>query len=534
MGNFLESRMSHYLGGVALSLGKDSQSRRHLQDMRIFKPFRKTHRGGSRNKELATAEPFRPEAGLLPISLAICWTTCIQCTPPGSTHNDQAPKPEAAVNSQYLPDGNPSRHAIQKGTDELAPAKQPIFIGRAMAGFANRFYAQASARSNPEGNFVVSPLAVYQALAIARAAASGWTERQINHLMGLPEPSAKVDVNDISKVTYQTTDSADEIWSKLTTGSTLDLAIPLFMSKGYPLAPRFLDKSDWNSGRRIHPIDFRHRPKRARKKINRWIEKNTSGKLPAVIHDEEIAPSTRALMVSAIWYNVTWPHLFDEKLTANRPFQLHKGQMKMVSTMQVLAKFRLLNASKRGYRAINLPFQQKTLSITFILPNPDTSIRSIESSLDFDEIAKSVDQSPILATTLTLPRFEIHPTKALSLREILGEMGMKDAFDSKKADFFRLTASEKPIALQDLIHKARIIVDENADLGVVAPKSDFAQGQPFTLDRPFLFFVHHKVNRTILFAGRVMNPQAPVRPRRAGERTGARRAKRARRRKVSK
>ena len=90
------------------------------------------------------------------------------------------------------------------------------------------------------------------------------------------------------------------------------------------------------------------------------------------------------------------------------------------------------------------------------------------------------------------------------------------------ADFAGMCASDDPehkLSIGKVLHAAQVEVNEKgteaaAATAVIAmaPPSAVPQMRPFTpqfrADRPFLFVIRDRKTDTILFMGRVMNPQA--------------------------
>ena len=93
-------------------------------------------------------------------------------------------------------------------------------------------------------------------------------------------------------------------------------------------------------------------------------------------------------------------------------------------------------------------------------------------------------------------------------------MGMNDAFDGAKADFSGI-ATEQPLVISDVVHQAYVKVDEQGTeaagaTGVVMRLTAVRQEQPvpsFVADHPFVFFIRDDATQSILFLGRVTNPQ---------------------------
>lgn len=86
-------------------------------------------------------------------------------------------------------------------------------------------------------------------------------------------------------------------------------------------------------------------------------------------------------------------------------------------------------------------------------------------------------------------------------------MGINSVFDPSKANLSKF-GSDPTLYINDILHKVEIDVDE---IGTVASAATVVTvtrgGQPtFNVNRPFLFFIHHRHSDTILFWASVNKP----------------------------
>jgi len=94
----------------------------------------------------------------------------------------------------------------------------------------------------------------------------------------------------------------------------------------------------------------------------------------------------------------------------------------------------------------------------------------------------------------------------------LSDMGMKDAFSPGAADFSGING-EKDLYISRVIHKAFVDVNEEgteaaAATAVVIETKALIIKKPvvFKADHPFIFLIRDKEAGSILFMGRVMDP----------------------------
>jgi serpin B len=109
-----------------------------------------------------------------------------------------------------------------------------------------------------------------------------------------------------------------------------------------------------------------------------------------------------------------------------------------------------------------------------------------------------------------MPRFTF--SADFSLKKVLSEMGMTDAFIDTSADFSGMDGA-KDLVIKDVIHKAFVAVDEAGTEAaavtavIVGTTAMPVEVKQVTLDHPFIFLIRDIQTNSILFIGRVMNPK---------------------------
>lgn len=101
-----------------------------------------------------------------------------------------------------------------------------------------------------------------------------------------------------------------------------------------------------------------------------------------------------------------------------------------------------------------------------------------------------------------------------SLAGPLRRLGLVTAFESARADFSGLSATPG-FCISDIVHKARIEVDEKGTVAAAATAETGTLGAvyrpdnppEFDVDHPFLFLIHDDTDGGILFLGRVLDPR---------------------------
>lgn len=406
-----------------------------------------------------------------------------------------------------------------------APSKQALVlpsarIGPAIAQFGRHLYLKESERSKGNENLVISPWSVYRALSVARSGALGQTAAQLDRALGLPaQADAHRSIAAIGRVTASALEAAYNVWVDNGEVATFGAANGLFVDDSVAFNPEFVERNRMTIEVDLIGKRFEGQVRRSRLQINQWVKKETSGIIRNLLEPGTIKRTTRFMVIDAIRFKGGWAYPFNKKYTTPRPFGGRGEAKKLMPTMQIVSDFRVLERKGLGYRAVDLPYEPRQVSMTIILPDEGTDLRALESKLDFASVARAIDKSPNRTTLLSLPRFQAQAVQSMSLTQSLRELGIIDAFDPSKADFSGMTRTRGTLAIDDVVHKAVVGVSEEGVVGVPAVPGSIDPGggakevYELRINRPFLFFVRDKKTQVVFFIGRVIDPKSPA-PRR--------------------
>ena len=198
---------------------------------------------------------------------------------------------------------------------------------------------------------------------------------------------------------------------------------------------------------------------------------------------------------------------FEESATHNDAFTLLDKSIVDIPMMRQTEAF--LYAEGDGYQAVKLPYQDAPVSMMLLLPKGG-GYEEIEQTVSADFIQAIDDRSMVQTLDLTMPKFSFE--SEFSLNEALIGLGMADAFGDG-ADFSGMTGN-RDLHISDVVHKAFVDVDEAvteaaAATAVIMVESAIEMVEPveFKVDRPFIFLITDDDTGTLLYAGRVLNPE---------------------------
>ena len=368
---------------------------------------------------------------------------------------------------------------------------------------ACNLYSRLKSRQGRPGNIFFSPLGVSTVLGMAALGAKGATADELDAFLRLPA-SERQDLQD-ALAACQTPASPVE----------LSLACSLWMDDALPVLPSYTAALQARYDAEIHPADFVGAPEAARAAINRWTADRTHDRIRDLLGPGTIRPTTKLVLVNAIYFKGRWQSPFEPKRTEDADFHLSGGATVPVPLMhQTLDGAACLENDR--FQALLLPYKGRTCSMLVLLPREGVPLADLEADLNAYNLASWLSAMDHRKVRLWLPRFKME-WGAVDLVPALCAMGLETVF-SPAADFSDITGA-RDLQPDMVIHKAFIEVAEEGTEAAAATAMGFRtrgarpSSEPppvvFRADRPFLFAILENSTRTILFLGRLDNPAAP-------------------------
>lgn len=288
----------------------------------------------------------------------------------------------------------------------------------------------------------------------------------------------------------------------------LEIANGLWAQKKQPFLPAFLNVAQQDYEANLNQADFRTSADATRMQINDWVDHKTKGKITDLLQRGVLDPTTRLVLVNAIYFKGRWAREFDKHLTIQAPFTVTPTQRPEVPLMNLTADFQY--AEIEGLQLLELPYVGGDLDLVVLLPREVAGLQGLEELLNEKTLGLWLAQARNQKVAVFLPRFKL--TAQFSLAQQLAEMGMADAF-SKRADFSGIDGRHD-LFISAVVHKAFVEVNEEgteaaAATGVVMRKALVMRPQPtpvFRADHPFLFLIRDNRSGSILFLGRMVDP----------------------------
>lgn len=397
---------------------------------------------------------------------------------------------------------SPAKGAVlQSDKPRLASEATSAETAELIAGnSAFAFDLYQALRQKADGNLFYSPHSISLALAMTYAGARGETEQQMAATLHYTLPQEQLhsafNTLDTTLAGYSDPENEDAF--------QLNIANAIWGQDGYEFLPLFLDTLAENYGAGLRTVDYINATEAARQTINDWVSDETEEKIQDLIPQGTLDSLVRLVLTNAIYFNGKWVLPFEENNTHDAPFALLDGSTVTVPMMSQMEHLRYGEGD--GYQAVELPYRDSSLTMLFILPETGR-FEELEQALSAELVATITGELVPQQVNLFLPKFTFE--SEFNLSETLIQMGMPAAFAD--ADFSGMTGN-RDLFISEVLHKAYVAVDEEGTeaaaatavimrLGAVMDESVLMR-----LDHPFLFLIRDNSTGTILFFGRVLNP----------------------------
>jgi serpin B len=350
-----------------------------------------------------------------------------------------------------------------------------------------------------ENNLFYSPASISIALAMTYAGARGNTEKQMADVLNFTLPQDRLH-SAYSKLIENLKSAKDY---------ELNIANALWLQKDYKYLQEFLNTMEKYYKGGFNEVDYITNPEGARIKINDWVSKETKEKIKDILNTGDITSLTRLVLTNAIYFKGKWQTEFDKKSTRDEDFYLINGQKTKVKMMYQGKRFNYYEND--DLQLLEMPYKGNKVSMVIILPKTGKFV-TVENMIDEKKLQELINNTTEIKVKAYIPRFKF--TQSFDLSGVLSDMGMKDAFSENKADFSGINGRKNDLYISKVIHKAFVDVNEEgteaaaATAVVMSTKAAPIIEKPviFKADRPFIFLIRDKEAGSILFMGRVMDP----------------------------
>ncbi|MCF2506640.1 serpin family protein [Dyadobacter sp. CY107] len=374
------------------------------------------------------------------------------------------------------------------------PVEIPVRISEGTNDFSFNFLHTLQQTQAPDGNLFVSPLSLHMALGMLLNGAEQETADEILKALEMEGVSLS-DLNNAYKTLINDLPVAD---AKVNLG----LANSLWYKSDFEVKPDFQSvlKNSFNAEATGLPFN-----NAAKDKINQWASDKTNGKIKQVI--KEITPDHVMFLLNALYFKGDWKYQFDAKNTRDETFKLENGSGKPVKMMYAKSSFK--NFSAAGYDMVQLPYANGQFNMTLLVPKGENTVNKMLTDFnsgDWERFRTGTSESNI---EVGLPRFTLE--YSAQLKQTLEKMGIQKAFTSA-AELGKIHATAD-LFVDFVKQDAFLGIDEKGTEAAAVTSigigvTSVGPNQKIVCNRPFALIISENTSNTILFMGRINNPES--------------------------
>ncbi len=331
---------------------------------------------------------------------------------------------------------------------------------------------------------LVSPLSVLTALALVQNGAQGDTLAQLEQALG------GLDRDTLNAYMRAYCDF-------LTESEELKIANSVWTDSSAEAKRAFLQKAVDSYSAQLFSVPLSD-PKTV-ESINSWVKKNTDGMIPKII--EKADRYAVMMLVNAIAFDAKWETPYKRSDIEKLEFTSYSGSKKKTDFMCSTENVYLKDGGTVGFMK---PYKNGRFAFAALLPDENTGIDDYVASLSGDKLMKIFSSAKRgNEVNVKMPKFRAE--YSAQLIDTLKKMGVKDAFDSKTADFSSLIEN-RDAYIATVVHKTFIEVDENgtrAAASTLVGADTMSLMEPYSvfLNRPFVYMIVDTETNLPLFIG---------------------------------
>ena len=400
---------------------------------------------------------------------------------------EDSTRPEDSLLKGYERSGSVPEYDFMSG-EEIMPEEYDRYV----AGTTSFAFSLLSEVSTANENAVISPLSVSGVLSLLANGASDNTKKEIRNTV------AGVNM-DLLNTSYHYLSSRLSAFNS--TDSKFTLAESLWFNNSFDVKSTFLQSAVDYYSAEVMRTDLSSDG--AKNKVNNWISDVTGNKLTETV--EEIPEDVLMLIVNAALLVDEWATPYTENQLAEGTFNTSQGEVpaEFMTSTESYINTTYAEGFVKGFK--NLP-----LKFAAIMPAEDTDVDEFLQSFTQSRWQALLDsQQATSFCTASLPMFEL--TYKSDLATYLQALGIKTAFDVKKADFSQLSNTESP-NLSSVIHEAFVQIGPQgakagaATVSEIKGNSESSDMPSVKFDKPFVFVIYDNESGVPVFAGVVNNP----------------------------
>jgi serpin B len=368
-------------------------------------------------------------------------------------------------------------------------------------------YKELSAK---EKNLTFSPFSVSLALAMTYAGAKDETEQSMKNTLYFGENTRNFHKS------YG--EFANLLAHKDRTGkeTVLKISNALWLQKNFHVLDDFKGTLADAYGANPVVLDFKNEPGPSTKLINQTVSAQTNGEIDKLLK-QDLKENTRLVLTNAIYFKSKWQSQFLDDDTEKDDFFKADGSTMKAKFMKQIDHFFYSEDDKKQY--LMMHYKDYEFAALFVLPR-EGKFKAVEEELN-DDSFNNMFNGLITRKKVNvwLPKFSQRTSP--NMKEVLIDLGLGVLFDRHKANLRKINDDidvKKNLYVGDILHEAVVKMYEAGTTAAAAtavvnveevsmPPVEPEKIVKFHAKRPFLFLIVHIPSKTILFMGRVDEPE---------------------------
>ncbi|MEE3392933.1 MAG: serpin family protein [Lachnospiraceae bacterium] len=359
-------------------------------------------------------------------------------------------------------------------------------------------------------NQVCSPANIWMALAMLTDTAAGESCDQLLAVLGSSDKTALRKKEKQIYRKYNYSKAFDNYGKTVNARKNAELICKVRNSLWLDQSYNFRKKALTRTGKRFHAKTVTGVPgsESLNTQFQNWLNKSTNGLLKNQVKNTKIDPESVLTLASAVYYKAPWSDSFSERQTRDDAFHGSSGD-RFVPTMHDTRYAYYMDG--QSFSAAGLTLKDGNIC-WIVLPHDGKKPSDISKDNEYYQLLKKgVKYSKLQETRVSISLPKIDASTSKDLIGGLVSLGIKDVFDSSRADFSPISNSND-LFVNSVKHAARFKAYESgveaAAFTAIIMNTTSANMEtpvPFIVDHPFLFALTGSDN-SILFSGTICDP----------------------------
>ena len=367
----------------------------------------------------------------------------------------------------------------------------------------NEFGISLFKKINVENNsdFMISPISISYSLMMVNSGASGLTSQDIISALNLNQ----VNIDSVFSSIKSESNNLNKNFS-------INNAIWIQSDKCYKPNLNYVSFVNSVFNGEMSYVNFYNHRLSVIEDINSWINKASLGTIKDIVSKEDIKKTTTQVLLNSVYFKGQWQIPFDSVDTKLKNFYSNSSISKI---FMMNKKNRFFHYKNSKFHLLEIPYEGNQISMLIFLPSKKINIDSFIEDFNNVALLESIDSLRYEYGDIIIPKFRLE--FSVSLKDYLIDMGMDVPFNPKEANFDKFWSYDNickknpPRNYIDVIkHKTYIEVDEQgteasaATAIIISRITSIRPMEPFVFNanRPFLYAIYNKTNKSIMFLGK--------------------------------